>query len=73
MEAEESQGGVAINLLPLLSKAERAHLNLGSLVSGDSETERYCWGFSFGWQNLNFVYLLFWLLEANDQYGRPFQ
>ncbi|XP_071810263.1 Fanconi anemia group D2 protein-like [Asterias amurensis] len=39
LEVEESQGGVAINLLPLLSKAERAHLNLGSLVSDDSETE----------------------------------
>ncbi|XP_038054583.1 Fanconi anemia group D2 protein-like isoform X2 [Patiria miniata] len=40
LEAEESQGGVAINLLPLVSKAERAQLNLGSLPNEESETDR---------------------------------
>ncbi|XP_022104971.1 Fanconi anemia group D2 protein-like isoform X2 [Acanthaster planci] len=37
LEAEESQGGVAINLLPLISKAERAQLNLGSVSVDESE------------------------------------
>ena len=39
LEAEDSQGQIAINLLPLISKAERAHLN-SSIVSQTMDSDR---------------------------------
>ncbi len=39
LEAEDSQGSIALNLLPLVSKAERSHLN-NSMLSNTGEVER---------------------------------
>ncbi|XP_072026579.1 Fanconi anemia group D2 protein-like [Amphiura filiformis] len=39
LEAEDSQGSIAVNLLPLVSKAERAHLN-NSMISNTGDAER---------------------------------
>ena len=40
LEAEDSQGSIAVNLLPLISKAERAHLN-NSMISNTGDAERW--------------------------------